>query len=343
VAIDDSIGALADALARAGVDPPTPPREPPDLDAVDADLAPMSIPADVRRWWETVDPRSVRAWVFPDLIGSEFALRGWKQHRDEFPGMAPLALFDVGYASHVCMSVELDSPFGPGGTLFEWGLVDGGFHLRHHDLAGWLDRITRLVVAGEFERREGPEMGPRLLLRDPERGLPMTQQPSPRTPNPVHGDVKRYEREPLAWPVHWQRLSGIEPEEVKPRGATHTIAELMSSDPTRPLEATIAALVIDLASWSGNTRVRVSDDTGVMAINCPDAVTALGPVMRREFEFDVVVPAGEREAPTDLNALELDDPVEDLSQRLMARYGGPATAVATAIRPLGLAERLAHR
>jgi hypothetical protein len=122
---------------------------------------------------------------------------------------------------------------------------------------------------------------------------------------------------------------------VKPRGATHTIAELLASDPSQALEATIAALVIDLGAWGGNTRVRVSDGTGVMAVNCPTAVTALGPVMRREFEFDVIVPAGERHVPRDPESIEaLADPVEDISQRLMARYGDPATAVATAVRPL---------
>lgn len=318
VGIDRSIDALAEALAKAGVEPPRPPSESPDLDSVNAAIAPMSLPADVRRWWERVDAHSVRAWAYPALINCDLALDGWIQRRDEFPGMAPLSLFDVGYASHECMSVELDSPLGEGGALFEWNLVDGGFHLRYSGLSGWLERITELVAAGQFERRDGSRSGPRLHLRDePEYGVP------------------RYERDPLLWPVHWQRLSGIHPEDLTPRGATHTIAELLASDPSEPLEATVAARVVDLAGLSEITRVRVSDGTGTMAINCPTAVTTLGPVMTKEFEFDVIVPAGERRRPGDPDALEeLEDPVADISQRLMARYGGPATAVATAVRPL---------
>jgi hypothetical protein len=335
VRIDESIDGLAEALTAEGMEPPPPPSEPFDLDAIDAEIAPMSLPAEVRRFWERVDPWSLRVWAYPHPSAPHFGLDTWKQHRDEFPGMAPRALFLVGYESWACMSVELDSPFARGGALFEWRLEDGGFHLRYHELSGWLDRITELLVAGAFERREGPE-GPVLWLRDPDAMLSMSELPAPKTPNPVHGDVTYIGRPPLEWPLHWQRLSGIEPEDVKPRGATHTIAELLASDPSQPLVATIAALVVDLGSFGSGTFVRVSDGTGVMTIGCPLAITTLGPGMRQEYEFDVIVSAGERRTPPDPGALEpLADPVKDISQRLMARYGGPPTAVATAVRPLG--------
>ena len=333
--IDASIDALADALEAGGVERPAPPPEPFDLDAIDAELAPMSLPAHVRRFWERIDPRRLRLWAYPQPVTPDFALGSWKENRDEFPGSAPLALLMVGYESHQCMSVELDSPFGSGGALFEWNLVDVGFHLRYRELSDWLDRMTKLLAAGEFERREGGA-GPVLWLRDPHTMVPMSELPAPPTPNPVHGEVTYYERRPLEWPLHWQRLSGIEPEDVEPRGATHTVAELLASDPSQPLEATIAALVVDLGSFGSGTFVRVSDDTGVMTIGCPLAITTLGPGMRQEYEFDVIVPAGERQTPPDPDALApLADPVKDISQRLMARYGGPPTAVATAVRPLG--------
>jgi hypothetical protein len=250
------------------------------------------------------------------------------------PGLAPLALFIVGYESHQCMSVELDSRYGRGGALFEWNLVDGGFHLRYRELSDWLDRMTELVAAGEFDRHDSPN-GQVLYLRDPHRMVPMSKLPAPPTPDPVHGEITHYERPPLEWPLPWQRLSGIEPGDVKPRGATHTVAELLASDPAQPLEATIAALVVDLGNFGSGPFVRVSDGTGVMTIGCPTAVTTLGPAMRQRYEFDVVVQAGERREPPDPDAVEATaDAVKTLSRRLMARYGGPATAVATAVRPL---------
>jgi hypothetical protein len=323
VGIDASIDALTEALEANGVVGPRPPSDPPDLDAIDRALAPMSLPAQVRRFWERVDPASIRVWAHPFPVGPDFALESWKREGEEFPGMVPRALFLVGYESWACMSVELRSRFGPGGSLFEWRLDGGGFRLSYHELSDWLDRMTNLLLYGDCDRREGAN-GEMLFPRDPQVSLPLA-------------DATSFDREPLAWPPHWQRLSGIEPGDVRPRGATHTIAELLGSDPSQPLHATVSALVVDLAGSAELTRVRVSDGTGVMAINCPSAITALGPGMRRKFEFDVVVPPGTRRLPPDPDALEaLADPVADISQRLMARYGGPATAVATAIRPLGV-------
>ena len=116
--IDEAIDALADALAEAGVDPPTAPDEPPDLDAIAAAIAPMSLPGQVRRWWERVDPWTMRAWSYPAPIRWNFALDTWIQHRDEFPEIAPRSLFLVGYASWTCMSVELDSPLNAGVSRF---------------------------------------------------------------------------------------------------------------------------------------------------------------------------------------------------------------------------------
>jgi hypothetical protein len=334
VGIDASIDALGEALAGAGVEPPQPPGKAPDLDAIDETLSPMSLPAELRRFWLRVEPRSLRLWAHPHPIDPGFALDTWKQHRDEFPGIAPRALFLVGYASWACMSVELDNPHSSGGSLFEWRLEDGDFYLRYHDLSGWLDHMTELIRTAAFERREGTT-GETLLLTGPHASLPVSALPAPPPPNPVHGDITAYEREPLRWPAHWQRLSGIEPEEVVPRGATHTISELLASDPAVAVQATIAARVEDLGSFGHVTRVRVSDGTGTISINCPVAVTMLGPGMRQEYEFDIVVPAGERQRPPDLDAIQpADDPVQDISQRLMARYGGPATAVARAVRPL---------
>jgi hypothetical protein len=229
VGIDESIDALAEALRNSGVDPPHAPAEPPDLDAVEAAIAPMSLPADVRRWWERVDPWSVRAWAYPTLTSCDFALDTWVQHRDEFPGQAPRSLFLVGYESWACMSVELDSPLGAGRALFEWRLDGSSFYLRYHSLGGWLARITGLLVAGEFERRDGGPAGPRLLLKDPHTALSMSELPGPGTPNAVHGDTRQYDRDPLSWPLHWQRLSGLELSELEPRDAHDRGAHVIGS------------------------------------------------------------------------------------------------------------------
>lgn len=312
--IDEAIDALGDALSANGVDAPRPPSTPPDLEAIDAELAPMSIPAQVRRFWERIDPATLRVWPYPSPIQPDFAIQGWRQRRDEFPGLAPLALLDVGYESHQCMSVELDSPLAPGGALFEWNLVDIPFYLRYHELADWLERMTSLIDEGAIERRAG-HAGPVLFLLDPETQLPMSELRGPGTPSTVHGDTVYYDRDPLTWPVHWQRLSGIEPSDIQPRGVSHTIAELLASDPSDALEATVRGTVTSLGGNPEGTGVRITDGTGEMTIFCPTAVTALGPVMRGEFEFDVIVPTGERHRPPDRTMTAGATAVRPLSRR----------------------------
>ena len=301
--VDASIDALVEALVQAGVEAPRAPADSPPLAAIDDTIAPMSLPPQLRRFWERIDPRTLRVWAYPQPTTPEFALDSWRSQRAEFPGIAPAALLLVGYESHACMSVELDTPFSSGGSVFEWRLDDRGFYLRYHELSGWLDRMTELIRAGEFERHEGAD-GAGLRLTDPHTALPLNALPAPAEPSPVHGHVTAYEGGPLHWPVHWQRLSGLAPEDIPPRGATHTIAELLSSDRSREVRATIAGRVDGLAGVGAMMHASVSDGTGTISVDCPAPVTMLGPAMGREFEFDVVVQTG------------------------------PAAAVARAIRPL---------
>lgn len=330
--IDTSIDALCDALVAAGVDGPRGPADAALLDQVEAAIAPLRLPPQLRAFWQRIDPATLKVLAFPQPIGPAFAYDTWKQHREEFPGLASAALILVGCESWNCMSVELDSPLGEGGALFEWRLDGSDFYLRYHQLSDWLDHITALLREGAYERREG--VGRRVLyVRDPEAGMALAAPRRPLPPHARYGDASSIARSPRHWPDRWQRLSGIQPDDLKPHGATHTVAELLASNPETRLDATIAGRVVDLGSFGSTTRARVSDGTAEIAINCPAAVTSLGPVCGHEFEFDLVVPPGPRRAAVDLATLHpVEDPVGHISQQLMARYGGPAAAVATGIR-----------
>jgi len=74
----------------------------------------------------------------------------------------------------------------------------------------------------------------------------------------------------------------------------------------------------------------------VIDIGCPSDAAPFGLVCGRHFEFDISLPAGARQLPADVDAARKssDDPVEQLTRVLLARYGGPVGAVATAVRPL---------
>jgi hypothetical protein len=118
--------------------------------------------------------------------------------------------------------------------------------------------------------------------------------------------------------------------------ALHTIADVLASDPVRELRATVAGRVTNLAGSRQVTRVRVSDDTAAIDISCDSLTMPFGMVVGGQFEFDIVIAAGERHIPADVDAARnsTDDPHEQVARVLLARHGGPVGAVATAVRPL---------
>jgi hypothetical protein len=149
VDLEHALDELGSALSAAGIPLWTPPEATDDLVALEAAIAPMRLPEDVRQFWMQVDARTLRVQPHPMITSPEAALLLWRQTRDEFRNMQPLALVDVGYESHVCMSVELDVDEIPGGALFEWAVDDpSGFTRRFNGIAGWLVEIAEMVRRG---------------------------------------------------------------------------------------------------------------------------------------------------------------------------------------------------
>jgi hypothetical protein len=322
--IDARIDALSDALVAAGVGALRPPEDVAPLAQLEAAIAPLRLPAAVKRFWQCVDPRTVAALPPFHPVDPTVALTMWRHGRDEFADRQPAILLLVGAEGHGCLSVELDSPGVDGGGLFEWDVVVSDFVRRFTTFGEWISHMTTLIEQGAFERNE---LGgkPWLFLDD--------APADPASPPPG----VRYHvipRDILGWPPHWQRASGLHPEDIEPRGATHSIGELLASDPHSPLEATIAGSVIALGGSTHSTQVRVNDGTGTIDIHCPAAVTLLGPSCPGEFEFDVHIDPGERVIPQDPDAVAagVADPEERVTKILIARYGGPPGAIATAVR-----------
>jgi hypothetical protein len=330
--IDASIDALADAMRGAGVEWRDGEADPAVIDEIARAIEPLRLPRDLLRFWQRMslsDPVVVTSW--PEFCTPYFALNSWRQGREEFPGQAPSLLFMVAYESWSCMSMELAGPHGPGGALFQWSLDGETFLLRHHRLGDWLEHLASLVNAGSYERFERS-----LTVSDPfDEELAGRGQVLP--PHPVYGETREFPKDPEGWPTHWQRASRIEVDDLRPHGATHTIAEVLASDPASELAATIEAKVIAL-SGQRDTSVRVSDGTGEMDVLCPAITTALGPSIRSSYEFDIVVPTGHGVAPGEevIAASDPDDAVQALTEAWSRKYPiGRATAIATAVRRMG--------
>ena len=332
--IDSAVRSLGDALVDAGFERPRPPRDVDWLAEVNATVAPLRVPEQPERFWRLVDPATLRAVVFPRLISPEFALDSWRRVRAESPPQDPHNLLLIGYESWNCMWIELDDDDRRGGTLFDGRLDADAFFRRYNCLEDWLDRIVELIAAGSAERIDATS-GSYLRVVDPRDELALAA-PRDLPRHPLYGDRTEIGRDTLTWPAHWQRASGIDPHDAEPRGATHTIADVLASDPASELRVTVAGRVMDLAGSGTSVRVRVSDGTGAIDISCRAGTTPFGLVCGNRFEFDVTVPAGERHKPADVDAAgqSTDDPSEQVARILLARYGGPVGAVATAVRPL---------
>jgi hypothetical protein len=110
------------------------------------------------------------------------------------------------------------------------------------------------------------------------------------------------------------------------------------------VSGTIQARVTSLAGSGAGSRVAVDDGTGVLDLWCPAAVCTYGPVIRREFEFDVVVRPNPSSVPdwrpehreVQDRALSLDIAgAQSAAMDLYAKaFQSAAQAEATAIRPL---------
>ena len=329
VDIDEAIDGFVRAVENVGLPDVLPPADLTSLEELEAAIAPLRIPPAVRRFWERVDTRTLRARTGPNLHGPDLALSGWLSGQEY--GLEPPALLPIAWEA-TCMGVELEQPGIQGGALFEWD-IDGPFERRFDDLQGWLLYLTWLLDTGRFAEREATD-GPFAYVPDPDDWEVEPGWRPQLEPHPVHGVITEIGRDILEWPAHWQLSAGLTPDLIEPRGATHTIAALMGTDPSQPAEATLRARVVSLTSVGAATTVRVDDGTGLLVIHCPAGTNLLGPVLGDWFEFDVRVPAGPRQVAGEPSTVALDepDPEERLEARFIAQYGQPAGAVATAVR-----------
>jgi hypothetical protein len=154
----------------------------------------------------------------------------------------------------------------------------------------------------------------------------------------VHGAEVVVDRDLLAWPAHWQMGNGLDVTRQSPRGATHTIAEVLASDPREPLRATIVARAIDHGGGPWGGIVRLEDASGQIDIHLPGNRALVPTVLGNWFEIDITVQRGERPVPADPDAAASpagDDPVQRIAATLIARYGGPIAATADVVRRLG--------
>jgi hypothetical protein len=148
--IDAAIEGLDDALRSAGLPGLEAPSDPRAVDAVADAVVPYELPAELRRFWERVDPERMEVYTFPTLGGPAAALE-LQQSLREYG--APPVLLPIDYASHCFGVIELGSEWTEGGTILEWDF--DGFPLVARSVADRLAVLAELLLEGLFERGDG--------------------------------------------------------------------------------------------------------------------------------------------------------------------------------------------
>jgi hypothetical protein len=335
VELENALASLRAAMEEKGIPPWRAPESMAGIHELAAALDPLRLPEELRRFWTLVDANTLL--VAPggvQVIPPEFALEDWRWAGKEFPSTQPSALVTFAVESQHRYSIELTVGDLRGGAVFEWWFGDLSFTRRFNEIAAWLEYAAALLRQGLYERFDN-EFGSRWEVPGYAHAKAAAELRATPRPHPVHGTVLDIEGGIVGWPQHWQRASGVGNEDLLPRGATHTIAEVLASPVDAPMQATIAARVTALAA-SGWARVRVQDTTGTLSLFCPAETTLLGPGWGRWYEFDIAVDAGPRRVPADPVAAgaEIEDPTDHVAAVLQAKYWEPATATALAVRPI---------
>jgi hypothetical protein len=189
--------------------------------------------------------------------------------------------------------IELGSEWCEGGTVFEWEFDNVPLVAR--SLADRIDVFAELLFEGSFERGDGF-----VSLDHRAEQEKRLERLTAADPHPLYSDLRTIPIGLESWPAHWLVASGIDLRHRVPRGATHTVAELVAAAAAGPVTGRIHAEVRRLVGIGGDTLVVVDDGTRPLDVWCPAGTSPWGPVHRSRFEFDVTLegPAG---LPPDLD------------------------------------------
>lgn len=310
-------------------------------------IDPLRLPDDVARFWRGVDPASIIVAPYPSPTSVSFCLDTWRSHAEEFASMTPKLLFPFCYESHGFLFVELHDDRRMGGTVFQWGYAGSPFFRRFGSITGYLDQLAAFVERTPVQRNETDDgrvwYHAEWDIRDWEDATATRLAVAP--PHPRYGTQTRFDEDVRNWPRHWLAAQGLTEEDRRPKGATTTIARLLSAAAQGDTaEGRVHARVVALAGTSGGSRAKIDDGTATVDVWCPVGVSAYGPTRGARLEFDLVVTAGRdpdvdssaEHAAVTRHALDGDlDAAGEAALALHARlFGTPAAAEATAIRPL---------
>lgn len=273
---DDRIDRVIAALEAADAPTPRPPETDEALLDLEAELAPLRLPSGLRRLWQRVDPATMVLRTFPQLSDPGFALSGWRMNRDDEFGL-PLNLLAYCYESHFHLLAELDDGEQPGGAVFAFAFADDTLTLRFADVDDWLDVLAVIVEEGAYQRSEN-EHGTWLWASKERFDALVGERLAAAGPHALYGDSPPGSVDPSAWPERWHRVTEPYRRAREPRGADLTVRELLAATREGEVRATLAGVQTHIAIGTPGEpwRILFADETGILDVLCPGAVTGLG-------------------------------------------------------------------
>ncbi|MDP9221127.1 MAG: hypothetical protein M3P23_11415 [Actinomycetota bacterium] len=287
----------------------------PVLAQIAAAIAPWRLPADLVTFWRSVDPDTLAIAPCPRPAAAELSLRLWREH---LAGDATTAAyFPWCYESHDFLLVELERGAGPGGGCFGWSGAASPMVQTFASVAAYVDLLATMLELREFVHHA--ELG--VIEFDPAR---------------CWADAQAV------------RLAGSRTAcRPGPTGHTSTltsVADLLArAEAGESPSGVIRARVAALSGSASGIRIEVTDGTGRLDLWCPASLGGVGPIIDREFEFDVTLRPGAQppsDAAAALSGIERATRNGDLRAAVTLAtplydelFGTPAPARATAIRP----------
>lgn len=346
--IDEAIDRLITAYESARLPPirPADHRAAELLARIREEICPLQLPEQLETLWSRIDPASISVAPYPAPMPIDIALHAWVTHRNDFPGLTPRLLFPFGYESRSYLLVELDAPNRPGGACLSWSYGGEPFRVRFPDLASYIDLLAAMIDQREFVRHY--QDGSEWHQFDPDRLWDTYQAARLATmlPLPGFGHTIELDEDVARWPDHWLAADRLVPAEAVAPGAVVSIAELLDAAAGgSAVTGTIKGHVAKLIGSRAGRRVEVSDGTGTLDVWCPASVCCPALVIRRTFEFDVVVQPG-HVPPPEFNTARVTEGVDggtaDLAEAQAAvaelfrqAFETTAQAEATGVRAVG--------
>jgi hypothetical protein len=338
--LDSALDRLDEVLRAAGLAGLEPPRDLAAIAEIADAISPYALPAQLRRYWERVDPESLAPITFPKVGGPTAVLELLRVVRDTGaspPFAVPPIFVPVDYASHCYGVLELESEWSEGGTILEWDL--DGIPLAFGSVRDWVEVVAELVDEGSFEHGDGYV----ILDHQAEREKRQARLDASR-PDHLYGDRRAIPSELELWPAHWLAACGVDLRDREPLGATHSIADLVAAANEGIAAGRIHGEVIRLVGIGAGALVVVDDGTATLDVWCPAGTSPWGPAHRSRFEFEVTIerPVGampDLDSPNaEITRHALAGDLESAQAAALAFYEEldrhRAAAVATDVRPL---------